>query len=216
MTRHRAFKVDRDAPEYTGPYRPYDIAKEGAIALLVVVILTIGLAVLFGSPDEHALTIKDWATASPTDFVATAAAELDGSSAVAAYGPPYNNSLGAVQKLGPWKLPDILGVRIPIDTAKDFVLDPLRSQPGPASLTKALLAYTSASTSQQQAWATAYTSNSVNADGSPRVRYVNGQVVMPAGNYGPVAVLMQRELQIARSGALDQALISGAGFYKND
>ena len=216
MTRHRTFRVDRDAPEYTGRYRPYDIAKEGAIALVVVTILTVGLAVLFGSPDEHALTVKDWATASPADFVATAASELNGSSSVANYGPPYNNALGTVQKLGPWKLPDILGVRVPIDTARDFVLTPLRSQPGPAALTQALVAYTSASPTQQQAWANAYASNTTNADGSLRVRTVNGQVIMPAGSYGPVAVLMQTELQIARSGALDQALISGHGFYTTD
>ena len=210
MSRGRRFKADRDAPAYTGPYRPYDIVKEGILALIVIGILTIGLAALFGSPDERALTIKDWATANPVDFVQTAATELDGTSGVAGYGPPYNNAVGSVQKLGPFALPDILGVRIPINTAQDFVLNPLRSQPGPAALATALVTYDAASPAQQLAWATSYANRAAN------VRVVGGTVVMPPGNYGPVSTLMQYETQIARSGALDQALITGTGFYTTD
>ncbi len=217
MKKHRAFKVDRDAPEYTGPYRPYDIVKEGTIALIVIAILTVGLAVLFGSPDEPQRTIKNWATADPTDFVVTAASELSGSSGVAGYGPPYNNALGSVQYLGPFHLPDILGVRIPINTANDFVLDPLRSQPGPPALESALATYDAASTSQQAGWANAYASGTVSSDGSTvLVKFADGKVVMPPGTYGPVTELMQSETAIARSGALDQALITGTGFYTTD
>jgi len=216
MRKHRSFKVDRDAPEYTGPYRRYDIVKEGTIALVVMAILTIGLAVLFGSPDEPQRTIKNWATAQPSDFVATAASELAGTSGVAGYGGPYNSALGAVQRLGPFHLPDLLGVRIPINTAKDFVLNPLGSQPGPPALTSALATYEAASPSQQQAWANAYSSNTLNPDGSFRVQFANGNVVMPPGTYGPVAELMQSEVSIAMSGALDQALITGTGFYTTD
>ena len=210
MTRRRRFKVDRDAPEYTGPYRPYDIIKEGVLALVVISILTVGLAMLFGSPDERALTIKDWAIANPTDFVQTAASELAGTSGIAGYGPPYNNAVGSVQKLGPFALPDLLGVRIPINTADDFVLNPLRSQPGPNALMRALAAYDAASPAQQTAWATNY------ANRSTDVKVVGGTVIMPRGSYGPVATLMQYETQIARSGALDQALITGTGFYTTD
>jgi len=210
MSRRRTFKVDRDAPAYTGPYRPYDIVKEGVLALVAIAILTVGLAALFGSPDERALTIKDWATANPVDFVQTAATELDGTSAVAGYGPPYTDTPGASQKLGPFTLPDILGVRIPIDTANDFVLNPLRSQPGPRALDRALATYGAASQAQQLAWATNY------ANRTSSVRVPGGTVVMPPGNYGPVATLMQYETDIARSGALDQALITGTGFYTTD
>jgi hypothetical protein len=210
MSRRGRFKVDRDAPAYTGTYRRYDIVKEGVLALIVMGILTVGLASLFGSPDERALTIKDWATANPVDFVQTAATELAGTSAVAGYGPPYNKAVGSVQKLGPFALPDILGVRIPIDTARDFVLAPLRSQPGPAALDRALATYGAASQAQQLAWATSYANRAAN------VRVVGGTVLMPNGDYGPVATLMQYETQIARSGALDQALITGTGFYTTD
>jgi hypothetical protein len=214
MRKHRAFKIDRDAPEYTGPYRPYDIVKEGTIALIVIAILTVGLAVLFGSPDEHALTIKQWSAQNPVDFVQTAANELAGTSETATYGPPYNNGTAFVQKLGPFTLPNILGVRVPVNAAQDFVLDPLRSQPGPPALVAALATYKGASSTQQLAWATAYDTQA-NSSTSP-VTFVNDKVVIPQGNYGPVATLLQYETQIARSGALDQALITGSDFYTTD
>jgi hypothetical protein len=210
--RRRSFKVDRDVAEYTGPYRPYDIVKEGILAVVVIAVLTVGLAMLFGSPDERALTVKDWATANPTDFIQTAATELDGQSAVAQYGPPYNDGPNA-QQLGPFKLGNLLGVRIPINTAEDFVLDPLRSQPGPAALTQALATYDAATPAQQLAWSTAYANA---ASATPGVQLANGLVVMPKGDYGPVATLMQYEVQIARSGALDQALLTAKGFYTTD
>jgi hypothetical protein len=210
VSRRRTFKVDRDAPAYAGPYRSYDIIKEGVLALLAVAILTVGLAALFGSPDERALTIKNWATANPADFVQTAATELNGTSGVAGYGPPYNNTPGVAQKLGPFALPDVLGARIPLVTANAFVLNPLRSQPGPQALDRALATYVAAPRAQQLRWATNYANNAGD------VKIVKGTIVMPRGAYGPVATLMRFETQIARSGALDQALISGSGFYTTD
>ncbi|HEV3212098.1 MAG TPA: hypothetical protein VGZ03_01745 [Acidimicrobiales bacterium] len=210
MRRHRKFKIDRDAPEYTGPYRRYDIVKEGVLAIVVVALLTVGLAVLFGSPDEPARSLKQWSTADPIDFVQNAATQLDGTSSIATYGPPYNNGPN-VQKLGPFELPKLLGVRIPINTAQDFVINPLRTQPGPPALTQALQLYTQVGPTQQLAWATAY-----DAAVQQHLRVVNGTIVVPKGNYGPVAALMQFELQIARSGALDQALITSKGWYSTD
>lgn len=218
MRRHRTFKVDRDAADYTGSYRPYDLVKEGLLALVAVTVLTVGLAVVFGSPDEHARTIKEWATKAPVDFIQTAATELDGTSSVATYGPPYNNALGHVQQLGPWKLPDILGVRIPINTARDFVIAPLETQPGPKPLTRALAVYRAARRTQRLAWATAYDQAVANSTaGVPGVRFTaSGRIVVPPGNYGPVATLMKYETQLARSGALDQALISSSRWYSTD
>jgi hypothetical protein len=213
----KKFNQDRDVGEWKGKYAPYDIIKEGTIALLVVGILVLGLAVFFGSPDEHAITIKQWSTQSTQDFIATAATELDGSSFIANYGPPYTNTPNAAQKIGPIALPEITGVRIPINTAEDFVLNPLRSLPGQPALHQALNTYATASAKQQQAWSTAYANNAAttNSDGSItyNVKYVNGQVVMPPGNYGPVSTIMQYETEMARSGALDQALITGGDFY---
>ena len=52
----KAFRPDVDAPEWKGGHAPYDIIKEGTIAIVVVGLLTIILATFFGSPDEHAVT----------------------------------------------------------------------------------------------------------------------------------------------------------------
>ena len=49
----KTFRPDVDAPEWKGGHSPYDIIKEGTIALVVVGLLTIILATLFGSPDDH-------------------------------------------------------------------------------------------------------------------------------------------------------------------
>ena len=55
-------------------------------------LLTVGLAAVFSSPDEKAITLRDWAAAAPTDVVATAAGELAGTTTSATYGPPYNSN----------------------------------------------------------------------------------------------------------------------------
>ena len=77
----------------------------------------------------------------PGDFLATAVTELDGTSEVATYGPPYNDTPGVGQKVLGVPTQRWPGVHYRIDTATDFVLDPLRSIPGNASLRRALAAY---------------------------------------------------------------------------
>src|SRR6266571_5347855 len=116
-----AFAAPPPEEEWKGPYRTYDIVKEFFIALLVVTLLSVGLAVVFSSPDERPVTIAGWARADAKDFVATAITELNHSSEVAQYGPPYTDTPGATQKVGPADLQSIPGVRIPVDTARDFV-----------------------------------------------------------------------------------------------
>jgi hypothetical protein len=46
--------------------------------------------------------------------------------------------------------------------------------------------------------------------------FVNGQVTVTASAAGPVPVLINNLTQMARSGALDQALVTQAGFYATD
>ena len=125
----RRAQNERDARPWAGPWREYDIIKEGVVAVLVVSLLAIGLAVIFGSPDDSALTIKRWAAAAPNDVVATAVTELDGTSGTATYGAPYTHTAGAAQKIGPVSLQHIAGVTIPVNAARDFVLGPLSSVP---------------------------------------------------------------------------------------
>jgi hypothetical protein len=84
------FRPDVDAPEWKGGHTPYDIIKEGTIAIVIVGLLTVLLSVLFGSPDVPAITIKSWSNAAPVDFATTALSELNGTSLTASYGAPYN------------------------------------------------------------------------------------------------------------------------------
>ena len=88
----RRFNPDRDARPWQGGSRPYDLIKEVTICFLVVTVLVVGLAFLFGSPDDKAISIQTWATANQIDFAQTSISELNGTSGTATYGPPYNPS----------------------------------------------------------------------------------------------------------------------------
>ncbi len=88
-----------DAAPWRGPTRRYDILKEGTIAAVVVLALTLGLAFALSSPDVPPVTIATWARLAPADFLATAATELNGTSETATYGPPYNNMNASAQRL---------------------------------------------------------------------------------------------------------------------
>ena len=205
----KAFRPDVDAPEWKGGHSPYDIIKEGVIALVVVSVLTVLLAVVFGSPDEPALTIKGWSNSDPMDFAATALSELNGTSGTAQYGPPYNNAATG-QQLGPLTLAKWVGVRIPINTVKDFVVDPLKSLPGQPGLSTDLKQWSHASASTRTGWVNNYTS------AAKHTKIVNGALVVNATNAGPVPLMMSDLLQMARTGALDQALVTQNGFYTTD
>jgi Cytochrome b(N-terminal)/b6/petB len=202
-----AAKADRAA--WRGPTRRYDILKEGTIATVVILVLTVGLAALLSSPDDPPVTVRSWTQVAPADFLATAASELNGTSLTATYGPPYNTN-GTPQSL--WFAPaNIPGVRQPIDPAKTFVLGPLaKTAPTDPQLAAALATYNAASPDQQNKWATNY----LNA--MTKVTFVNGTPVLPAGNYGPVPAMLATELTLARSGAIDAALSGAQPFYGTD
>jgi hypothetical protein len=169
--------------------RHYDLVKEFVLALGAVTVLTLILAGVFSSPDEKPVTIAAWAQSDPSDFTATALAELAGSSGTAGYGPPYNTA-STGQQLGPVKLAESAGVTHPIDTAQAFVLTPIEAVPQPAAVQRAVSEYVSAGPDQQQKWTTA--------------------------NTGPVPVLLKQLLGQARSGSLDSQLMSEQGFYNTD
>jgi hypothetical protein len=200
------------AVEWTGGKRRYDIVKEAVIALGVVTALTLVFAAIFSSPDVKPVTVSAWATAAPRDFLTTALSELDGSSGVATYGPPYTHVAGAGQNIiGGISLQRALGVQIPVDPANAFVLGPLsipaRTNP---ELRLALAVYQHASPAQRAAWTDAF--GKALAAG----RLENGTLVIPPRNYGPVPVLMRELFAMARSGALDGALISTDRFYQTN
>ena len=131
--RLRALRA-KDAAPWRGPTRRYDILKEGTIAGVIILALTLGLSSLLSSPDVPSVTVQNWAKVAPADFLATSATELNGTSGRATYGPPYNNGTGSVQKLL-FSPAELVGVRQPLNPAQDFVLHPLSTivlhQPGP-------------------------------------------------------------------------------------
>ena len=117
-----------DKPAYYRGIRmvPYDLIKELVLASLAVLFVIVVLAAALSSPDVPALTIARWSKEDPVDFVTTAVGELSGSSNTAQYGPPYNNQDGAVQHLWFLHPQEWAGVRNPVDTAQQFVLQPLQ------------------------------------------------------------------------------------------
>jgi hypothetical protein len=193
--------------EWHGPYVPYDLVKEAIIALLAVGVLIVGLAIVFSSPDKHPVTLKSWSINNPVDFAQTAATELDGTSGVATYGPPYNSTPGSSQSMGFFSPERWFGVHQPVDTAQDFVIGPLRTLPGQPALTSALDQYTSAPSAQRASWTAAYEKSVAKAN------FANDALRVPRGAYGPVAPLISSLTSMARSGALDGALLSSNQFY---
>jgi hypothetical protein len=207
----KSFRPDVDAPEWKGGHTPYDIIREGTIAIVVISLLTVLLSVVFGSPDIPAVTIKSWSNAAPVDFASTAISELNGTSITAAYGAPYNiQPSSANQALGPLKLEYWVGVHIPINTTNDFVVDPLRALPNQPVLDHSLSKWTRASKSTKAAWVASYTK------ATPGMKFVNGHIVVKTTTAGPLPVMIDDLTQMARSGALDQALITGDTFYSTD
>jgi hypothetical protein len=196
-----------DAAPWRGPTRRYDILKEGTIAALVALVLTIGLSVLVSSPDVPPVTVRSWTQVAPADFLATAASELNGTSETAGYGPPYNTNGTPQSEL--FAPANISGVRQPIDPAQTFVLAPLaKATPTDPTLARALAQYTAASTAQQVKWATNY-GNAVT-----HVKFLSdGTPVVPNAADGPVPVMLATELTLARSGAIDADLSGAQPFY---
>ncbi|GAC1608308.1 MAG: hypothetical protein NVS3B26_04680 [Mycobacteriales bacterium] len=199
----------RDREPWTGPKRPYDLVKEFVVAGLVVSILTVVLALVFSSPDEKQVTLGQWATAAPSDFVVTASAELAGTSGTATYGAPYTHDKSAAQTIGPLAPQNWPGVTTPVDTAQDFVLRPLQGGAVTGNLKAPLTAWTAAPADQQKAWATSY-------DDALGKAADNDPAKVASGDYGPVPALLGNLLQLAQTGGLDGALLSQGHFYQTD
>jgi len=185
------------AIKWSGPTRKYDLVKEFVIAFTVIAVLALTLAGLFSSPDEKAITLQSWSQAAPADFVQTAAGELAGTTTSASYGPPYNTAADGQTILGisPSKL---VGVRIPIDPAQSFVIEPLKIT-ADAPTRAAIDTWNGADRKSQSSWATAY-ADALAKDGKAL------SLADPKGIYGPVPTLVSSLLSMAKSGGLDGAL----------
>jgi hypothetical protein len=197
MSRRLAKERPIDLNKWTGPTRYYDLVKEIVVAIVVVAVLTMSLAALFSSPDEKALTLQSWAKANPSDFVLTATGELAGTTTSAGYGPPYNTASEGPDLLG-LKVAKLVGVRIPIDSAQTFVVEPLSTLSDSAAAI-AISQWRGADSGQQVKWATAYSDalgKATNATSLPD----------PSSQFGPVPAMTTSLLGMASSGALDGAL----------
>jgi hypothetical protein len=189
-----------------GRSREYDLFKELTVGIVVIGILVVGLSAVLGSPDDPSVTLKSWAATQPADFVATAVAELGGTSDTAGYGPPYNSTADATQKVGPIDLQSFSGVRLPIDTADDFVINPLKTLPQPVA---GVADWTNATDTQRNEWTAAYGDALGKAPD-------NDPAKAAAGDYGPVPALAEALLAMAREGALDPVLSAKGSFYNTD
>jgi hypothetical protein len=113
--------------------------------------------------------------------------------------------------VGPICLQCIPGVRIPTDTAQEFVLGPLAAAgANDPAVASAISQWKGASATQRESWTNAYN------DALSKATIEGGAVTVPAGDYGPVPVLMQSLLTMAQDGGLDGALLATRQFYQTD
>jgi hypothetical protein len=214
-----------DTTPWQGAYAPYDLLKELCIAIGVISLLAILLAILFSSPDDRPSTIAQWSRQQPVNFAAAAARELDGASPTAEYGPPYNHN-GEGQHAAFIYLQKWLGVSHPINTANDFVIDPLKTIPNDPALQSAIAEYQAAPAQTRKAWGEAYAkpleehetaieekktpSNAVAVDPT------TGAVTVQTSGAGPVPRMMSSLLSLAKSGGLDGSLLTSKQFFQTD
>jgi hypothetical protein len=215
-----------DTQIWKGRYYPYDLVKELCIAVGVIGLLAVLLTILFSSPDETPSTVAQWSRQLPQNFVTTASEQLAGTSATATYGPPYNHN-GTGQEAWIFKPQKWLGVSHPIDTEHDFVVGPLETVPNDPVLTAALSTYKAAPEKQKKEWAEAFakpleeTATAEEEEKKPpstvAVNEATGTVtVKPSGDVGPVPVMMDRLLALARSGGVDGSLLTSKQFFQTD
>ncbi len=216
---------------WQGPERRYDLITEGTISIILVAVLCILAASLWGSPDGgltypgapkspagQAFSAKYWDVNDPSDLAQTAVQELAGGTTTAGYGPPFNQTTGASQEfigIQPAEIAKfIFGLTLPINTANDFVLAPVSQLAAPSSpaVAAAVSLYKAAggdlspgaaasdvASSQQTTWLNNY----AKALAASNAKFTPTSITVPAGNYGPVPVIITAELAIASNGSLD-------------
>ena len=216
---------------WTGPERRYDLIAEGTIAVVIVTVLCIVAAILWGSPNGgltypkapvspagQAFSAKYWDTNDPSDLAQTAVQELAGGTTPAGYGPPFNTTTGASQEIigiQPAEIAkSIFGLTQPINTANDFVLAPVSQLAAPSSpaVAAAVSRYKAAggdlspgapANEIASAQQATWLNNYAKALAKPSASFTPTSATVPPGNYGPVPVIIRAELLIAHNGSLD-------------
>jgi len=216
---------------WQGPERRYDLIAEGTIAVILVAVLCILAAILWGSPDGgltypkapaspagQAFSAKYWDVNDPSDLAQTAVQELLGGTTTAGYGPPFNQTTGASQEFIGIKPAEIakaiFGLTLPINTANDFVLAPVSQLAAPSSpvVAAAVSRYKAAGGDLSPGAAagqvassqqTTWLNNYAKALAASSAKFTPTSITVPAGKYGPVPVIITAELAIANNGSLD-------------
>ena len=165
-----------------------------------------GSTLVFGAPYVPAVTNQQIANQNPVLVEQTALGDLDGSGSIATYGPPYNNGLGNpqnVQSIAGFHPQTWWGTPYEVQTANADVISPLSmlaKADNNSQLLNALSTYQKASNSQKEKWDSNLSKALSKATAS------DGQVILPPGQYGPVALMMKDELSLAKSGLFSGAL----------
>ncbi|MDE2360728.1 MAG: hypothetical protein KGL70_15260 [Betaproteobacteria bacterium] len=188
------------------PMKRYDMIREGLIVLGAVTAVVVLLAVSFGTPDYPTVTGKEVATKQPMLFLQRSLAYFSGQSGLQTYGPPYTKHDQNAQEVFGFISPARwIGVVNPVDARHDLAMDPLeRIAVLDPEVAKALAIYTHAPPDQQQRWIKSYSA------ALRRATDDNGRVVLPQGDYGAVATLMNGMLSLARAGLLEGTLDSSS------
>jgi hypothetical protein len=183
------------------PMKPYDMVREGLMVLGCVAVMVLLLAALWGFPDYRPLTPQEVATKAPIAFLQRTVSYFSGNSGLQTYGPPYTNNDENAQRIGFFCPACWVGVVSPLNAQRDLVMEPLTQigQLNP-SVAVALKRYEAADAAQQATWIKNYSVALKAAKPGPQ------GVILPAGQYGPVAPLMEAMLNLARAGLLDAAL----------
>ena len=188
-------------------YVPADFVKHLLSTTLVVAALTALLSGLFHEPVRPALKIDAYATQHPKGFLTVALGDLNGTGAIANYGPPYNHGTGSVQDI----IQQWVGVIHPVYPKQAFVLEPLAYAAHlDPSLTPALNQFTHASPAQQALWERAF------GTALDHARVQGSHVLLPGGAYGPVGTMMQGLLHLGQSGLMTGALDRSPADYQFD
>ena len=195
----------------TGEYVPYDIVKEALRRLVGGRRAILLLAVVFSSPDEPAVTFKSWSTSDPVDFAQTAITELDGTSAVATYGPPYNATPGRDP------------ARSASSSPRNIRRPPARSTPhrtsssalcGPCPINRCV--QRAVDNYEQPPHRTAERMDDRVRESRRQRDRCSRPVAGTRRRYGPVGVMIGSLTTMAQNGGLDGTLFSQGQFYSTN
>ncbi len=215
---------------WKGAERKYDLIVEGTIAVVVVAVICIVAAIIWGSPNAgltypagpktpagQAFSARYWDTNDPADLASTAVAELQGMTTTAGYGPPFTQTGSSQEFIGikPAVIAKfIFGLTLPINTANDFVLAPVSQIVAPYSpaVAGAVSTYKAAggdftpgapASKLASAQQQTWLTNFANALVAKSARITPTSIRVPPGNYGPVPTIITAELLAAHNGTLD-------------